>query len=114
MGRKRKDDYVNQLRSFFPKEGDRKKGLINQLLISAMIEARSCERFRVLSDNISDQELSKFYHDLMASEANHYTMFLKFSRQYGDREEVDRKWNALLDFEGELIQTYGKKGEIHG
>ena len=90
LGRERKDAYVNQLNQFFPKGGNREIRLIHRLLICALIEARSCERFRVLSENLEDKELSEFYHALMISEANHYTMFLKLARQYGERTAVDR------------------------
>ena len=114
LGRERKDVYVNQLNQFFPKGGDREIRLIHRLLICALIEARSCERFRVLSENLEDQELSEFYHTLMISEANHYTMFLKLARQYGERAAVDRLWNSLLEYEAEVISTLGKKGLIHG
>ena len=114
LGRERKDAYVNQLNQFFPKGGDREIRLIHRLLICALIEARSCERFRVLSENLEDKELSEFYHTLMISEANHYTMFLKLARQYGDRTAVDRLWNSLLEYEAEVISTLGKEGLIHG
>ena len=114
LGRERKDAYVNQLNQFFPKGGDREIRLIHRLLICAIIEARSCERFRVLSENLEDKELSEFYHALMISEANHYTMFLKLARQYGERTAVDRLWNSLLEYEAEVISTLGKEGLIHG
>ena len=114
LGRERKDTYVNQLNQFFPKGGDREIRLIHRLLICALIEARSCERFRVLSENLEDKELSEFYHTLMISEANHYTMFLKLARQYGERTAVDRLWNSLLEYEAEVISTLGKEGLIHG
>ena len=114
LGRERKDGYVNKLMTFFAKGGSRNTNLVHRLLYAALIEARSCERFRVLSENIQDQELAKFYHELMISEANHYTMFLKFARQYGDREEVDQKWEALLEFEAEVIGKLGKTERIHG
>ena len=114
LGRERKDAYVNKLNQFFPKGGDREIRLIHRLLICALIEARSCERFRVLSENLEDKELSEFYHTLMISEANHYTMFLKLARQYGERTAVDRLWNSLLEYEAEVISTLGKEGLIHG
>ena len=114
LGRERKDAYVNQLNQFFPKGGDREIRLIHRLLICALIEARSCERFRVLSENLEDKELSEFYHTLMISEANHYTMFLKLARQYGERTAVDRLWNSLLEYEAKVISTLGKEGLIHG
>ncbi|OGS69701.1 MAG: tRNA 2-methylthio-N6-isopentenyl adenosine(37) hydroxylase MiaE [Flavobacteria bacterium RIFCSPLOWO2_12_FULL_35_11] len=114
LGHDRKDVYVNNLLKFFPKGGSRSTQLVHRLLYAALIEARSCERFRLLSENIKDQELAKFYRDLMASEANHYTLFLGFARKYGDREEVDKKWNDLLDFEAELMKDLGTQKTIHG
>ncbi len=114
LGRERKDEYVHRINQFFQKTGDRKERLIQRLLIAALIEARSCERFKVLSENIEDQELSEFYRGLMVSEANHYTMFLKFARDFGQREEVDTKWQALLDFEAEVMKDFGNKELIHG
>ena len=81
LGRDRKDEYVNQLIRFFPKGGSRTTQLVHRLLIAGLIEARSCERFRLLSEQLKDKELAEFYHKLMVSEANHYTMFLKFARK---------------------------------
>ncbi|MUP45499.1 tRNA-(ms[2]io[6]A)-hydroxylase [Gramella sp. BOM4] len=114
MGRERKDEYVLRLLKFFPKGGSRDTQLVHRLLIAGLIEARSCERFRLLSEELEDQELAKFYRDLMVSEANHYTMFLKFARKYGDREEVDQKWQALLDYEAEIMKDFNKSESIHG
>lgn len=114
LGRERKDHYVIELKKFFPKGGSRETHLAHKLLYAALIEARSCERFRLLSEEINDKDLSKFYRDLMVSEANHYTMFLKFARKYGNREEVDQKWNALLKYEAELMSTLGTKETMHG
>jgi len=114
LGRDRKDDYVIQLVTFFPKGGSRTTQLVHRLLYAALIEARSCERFKLLSEELEDQELAKFYKDLMVSEANHYTMFLGFARQYGDREEVDQKWQDLLIYEAEIMKSLSKKESIHG
>lgn len=114
LGQDRKDEYVNSLLKFFPKGGSRTTQLVHRLLYAALIEARSCERFRLLSENIEDKELAKFYRDLMASEANHYTLFLNFARNFGDRKEVDKKWNELLEFEAELMKNLGTKETIHG
>lgn len=85
LGRERKDEYVNQLMTFFPKGGSRTDFLVHKLLYAALIEARSCERFRLLSEHLEDKELAEFYRKLMVSEANHYTMFLGFARQFGNR-----------------------------
>ncbi|WMI67490.1 tRNA-(ms[2]io[6]A)-hydroxylase [Mangrovimonas sp. YM274] len=114
LGRDRKDDYVIALMKFFPKGGSRTTQLVNRLLYAALIEARSCERFRLLSEELEDKELAEFYRKLMVSEANHYTMFLGFARQYGDRTEVDKKWQDLLDFEAQIMKDLGKKETIHG
>lgn len=114
LGRERKDDYVGQLMKFLKKDGSKNQAFIDRLLFAAMIEARSCERFRVLSQNIKDKDLAKFYHDLMVSEANHYTTFLNFARKYATDINVDKRWKEWLDFEGQLIQSYGTKEYIHG
>lgn len=114
FGREVKDDYVNQLIKFSKKGGTRNDALIERLLFAAMIEARSCERFKVLSENIKDQKLAKFYHELMISEANHYSAFLKFARKYSEKVDVDKRWQEWLEFEGELISNFGKKETIHG
>ncbi|MCX7547995.1 tRNA-(ms[2]io[6]A)-hydroxylase [Xanthomarina sp. F1114] len=114
LGRDRKDEYVVKLITFFPKGGSRTTQLVHRLLYAALIEARSCERFRLLSEELEDKELAEFYRNLMVSEANHYTMFLGFARQYGDREEVDKKWQELLEFEADIMKDLGKKETIHG
>lgn len=114
LGRDRKDDYVIALIKFFPKGGSRTTQLVHRLLYAALIEARSCERFRLLSEELEDKKLAKFYRKLMISEAGHYTMFLNFARKYGDRKEVDEKWEALLDFEAEIMKNLGNKETIHG
>ena len=114
LGRERKDSYVNELYKFMNKGGSRQQSLVDRLLFSAMIEARSCERFKVLSENIKDESLAKFYKELMISEAGHYTLFLKFARKYGEGIDVEKRWQELIDFEGEVIQRYGKSETIHG
>ena len=114
LGRERKDNYVNDLVKFAKKDGSRNDALVERLLFAAMIEARSCERFRTLSQNIKDEELAKFYYDLMVSEANHYTTFLNFARKLSTDVDVDKRWKEWLDFEGKLIQSYGNKEAIHG
>lgn len=114
LGRDRKDEYVLQIVKFFPKGGSRTTQLVHRLLYAALIEARSCERFRLLSEELEDKELAEFYRKLMVSEANHYTMFLSFARKYGDRQEVDKKWNELLAFEAEVMKNLGTGETIHG
>ncbi len=114
LGRERKDHYVNQLFQFIINGGSRKQAMVDRLLFSAMIEARSCERFKLLSERISDPELSKFYKELMISEAGHYTTFLGFARKYADGIDVEKRWKELIEFEGEIIKGYGKSETIHG
>lgn len=114
LGRERKDAYVNQLRTYFPKGGSRNTHLVQKLLYAALIEARSCERFRLLSEELKDKKLAEFYRKLMISEANHYTMFLGFARRYGNREEVDKMWQGLLQFEAEIMKGLGKEETVHG
>ncbi|WP_298342490.1 tRNA-(ms[2]io[6]A)-hydroxylase [uncultured Algibacter sp.] len=114
LGRDRRDDYVIELLKFFPKGGSRTTQLVHRLLYAALIEARSCERFRLLSEELEDKELAEFYRNLMVSEANHYTMFLGFARQYGEKKEVDTKWQQLLEYEGEIMSNLGTSETIHG
>ena len=115
LGRERKDEYVKDLQQFFPKGGSRMDQLVHQLLYAALIEARSCERFKLLSESIADKALQKFYRKLMISEAHHYTLFLKLARQYGkDEKTVNQKWEALLEFEAQLMSQLGKKESMHG
>ncbi|MDV7139290.1 tRNA-(ms[2]io[6]A)-hydroxylase [Maribacter sp. TH_r10] len=114
LGRDRKDLYVVELMKFFPKGGSRTNQLVHRLLYAALIEARSCERFRLLSEELQDKELAEFYHKLMVSEAGHYTMFLKFARKYGNLEEVNQKWQDLLDYEAKIMKNLGKNETVHG
>ncbi|MFZ0490522.1 MAG: tRNA-(ms[2]io[6]A)-hydroxylase [Salegentibacter sp.] len=115
LGWDRKDEYVLKLREFFPKGGSRATQLVHRLLIAGLIEARSCERFRMLSEKLQDKELAEFYRNLMVSEANHYTMFLKFARKFGeDRQVVEQKWQDLLTFEAEVMKDLGRQESIHG
>ena len=114
LGQATKNDYALKLQKFFSKTGNRKEALVHRLLVAALIEARSCERFKVFATNMKDQELSKFYTDLMISEANHYTLFLGYARKYMDREIVDRKWNELLSFEAEIMKRRGNTAKVHG
>jgi tRNA-(ms[2]io[6]A)-hydroxylase len=114
LGPERKDDYVNKLYKFRKKGGSPEESLIDRLLFAAMVEARSCERFKVLSENIQDEFLAKFYHELMVSEANHYTVFINFARQYAHNVDVNKRWKEWLDYEGEIIKSYGKSETVHG
>lgn len=114
LGRDRKDEYVIKLITFFPKGGSRTTQLVHRLLYAALIEARSCERFKLLSEELADKELAHFYKKLMVSEANHYTLFLNFARHYGNRTEVDTKWQELLTYEAEIMAELSKSQTIHG
>ena len=114
LGRDRKDAYVLKLLQFFPKGGSRTTQLVHRLLLAALIEARSCERFRLLSEHLEDKKLANFYRKLMISEANHYTSFLGFARQYGNKEEVNQKWDNLLEFEADIMKSLNISESIHG
>jgi len=114
LGRERRDDYANDLAAFIRKGHQKHIVLIDRLLFSAMIEARSCERFKLLSENISDLSLRDFYHELMISEAGHYTLFLSFARKYANGEDVEKRWQEFLDYEAGIISKYGKKETMHG
>jgi tRNA-(ms[2]io[6]A)-hydroxylase len=116
LGRERKDDYVNELYLYMKRSGNgsRVSRLVERLLFSAMIEARSCERFKVLSENIQDEELSIFYRDLMESEAGHYTTFITYARKYGAGIDVEKRWREWIEFEASIIENYGKSETIHG
>ena len=114
LGREHKDNYVNELLKFLKKGGSRQEQLVDRLLFAAMIEARSCERFKVLSENINDKQLSAFYYELMVSEAAHYTTFIKFAKKYAEGIDVEKRWQQFLDYEASVIQNYGRTGAIHG
>lgn len=116
LGRERKDEYVGELAQYMKRSntGSRVSGLVERLLFSAMIEARSCERFKVLSENIKDPELALFYRELMESEAAHYTTFITYARKYGTGIDVEKRWREWLDFEASVIAKYGKSHTIHG
>ena len=114
LGHERKDHYVNLLYGFMRKGGTPAENLVDRLLFAAMVEARSCERFKVLSENIDDPELASFYHELMVSEANHYTLFIGFARKYAEGLDVDARWQEWLEYEGEIIRGFGKSETVHG
>lgn len=115
LGFERKDEYVNELYKFMRKGHKKEIVLIDRLLFAAMIEARSCERFKILSQHVADEELRKFYHELMVSEANHYTTFLAFARKYGQGvEDVNARWQQWLEYEAKVVKNYGKQETIHG
>lgn len=116
LARERKDEYVGELAQYMKKSntGSRVSGFVERLLFSAMIEARSCERFKVLSENMQDEELASFYRDLMESEAAHYTTFITYARKYGQGIDVEKRWREWIEFEASVIARYGKNQTIHG
>lgn len=111
LGKQRKDEYVIQLKAFVKKGGSRIQQLTEQLLMNALIEARSCERFKLLSKHIQDEELKAFYYELMVSEAGHYVNFLELARHYGDLEKVNARWKEWLNYEAEIIQKLEIRGD---
>ena len=115
LGFERKDNYVNELYRFMRKGHRKEIVLIDRLLFAAMIEARSCERFKILSEKLQDPDLKKFYHELMISEAGHYTTFIGFARKYGEGvEDVNARWQQWLEYEAGVIKNYGRSETIHG
>ncbi|MEY4330276.1 MAG: hypothetical protein RL609_1024 [Bacteroidota bacterium] len=114
LGRERKDEYVHDLSSFIKQGGSKEHYFVDRMLFAAMIEARSCERFKLLSEEIADEGLRKFYFDLMASEAEHYATFIGFARKYNHGIDVDQRWKECLEFEASLMAKYGKKESVHG
>lgn len=117
LGFERKDPYVNDLALYLKKtktQSSKKGFFVNQMLFAAMIEARSCERFKILSEEINDEDLRTFYRSLMESEAKHYTTFLGFARKYGEGIDIDKCWQQFLEFESSLMEKYGKNETMHG
>ena len=117
LGFERKDPYVKDLSNFLKKDkinSSREGHFVNQMLFAAMIEARSCERFKILSEELSDKDLRDFYRMLMESEARHYVTFLNFAKKYGGNINVNDRWEKFLKFEADLMKTYGKSETIHG
>jgi tRNA 2-(methylsulfanyl)-N6-isopentenyladenosine37 hydroxylase len=114
LGRQRKDEYVNKLMEFQKKGGSEEETLLDRLLIFALIEARSCERFKRLSEGLNDEYLSSFYRRFMESEAGHYTLFIELAETYVDKEKVRTRWKQWLAYEKEVIQQLEVRGDrIH-
>lgn len=111
MGPQRKDEYVLQLQALQLKGGSREQQLIERLLVCALIEARSCERFRLLTLYCSDADLREFYHEFMVSEAGHYRMFLDLAHEYGDAEYVKNRWKYYLDSEAKILANLEMRGD---
>ena len=114
LGWQRRDEYVNALLQFERKGASREQRLVERLLACALIEARSCERFRLLSLHISDEKLREFYHGFMISEAGHYRLFIDLANQYGDPATVKQRWQEYLNFEADMIAGLALRGDrIH-
>jgi tRNA-(ms[2]io[6]A)-hydroxylase len=114
LGKQRKDIYVNKLMEFQKKGGHPDDRLLDRLLTMALIEARSCERFKRLSEGLNDAYLSKFYRRFMESEAGHYTLFIDLAETYIDKDKVRLRWNQWLEFEAELMKEMEVRGDrIH-
>ncbi|MGB4846784.1 MAG: tRNA-(ms[2]io[6]A)-hydroxylase [Saprospiraceae bacterium] len=111
LGRQRKDEYVNLLKQFEAKGGSREDHLVEKLLVFALIEARSCERFRLLSLHLSDDKLKEFYHGFMISEAGHYRLFIDLANRYGDQSKVKERWQEYLDYEAGIMQSLALRGD---
>lgn len=111
LGYQRKDEYVGTLNTFLKKTGTVQEKMADKLLMSALIEARSCERFRLLSEGIADKQLREFYHKLMVSEAGHYRMFLDLAMEYWDKDSVKVRWQQWLDYEKEVMQQIELRGD---
>lgn len=111
LGRQRKDEYVEALNKVLKSGGSREQQLVEKLLMNALIEARSAERFKMLWKNINDPELSKFYYELMVSEAGHYKNFLQLAKEYMPAEAVDKRWRELLEEEAEIMANLKVRGD---
>lgn len=111
LGFQRKDEYVNTLLKFQQKGGGREKSLMERLLTFALIEARSCERFRLLSLHIAEEELKEFYHSFMVSEAGHYRLFIDLANEYGDEPVVKKRWQEYLEFEAGIMKDLALRGD---
>ncbi len=114
LGKQRKDEYVNKLMEFQKKGGSDEERFLDKLLIFALIEARSCERFKRLSEGLNDTYLSNFYRRFMESEAGHYTLFIELAETYVNKEGVKLRWKEWLNYEKELMQNLTVRGDrIH-
>lgn len=105
LGKPRKDEYVIRLQGVLKKGGSRDEQLVEKLLMNALIEARSCERFKTLHENIEDEELKKFYYELMVSEAGHYRNFLQLAKSYLPEEQVMLRWREFLQEEAKILEN---------
>lgn len=114
LGKQRKDEYVNKLMTFQKKDGSDEERFLDKLLIFALIEARSCERFKRLSEGLNDNYLSNFYRRFMESEAGHYTLFIELAETYTDKERVRKRWQQWLEYEAGVMKELAVRGDrIH-
>ena len=114
LGKQRKDEYVNALLDFQVKGGSYEDHFLDKLLTMALIEARSCERFKRLSEGLDDDYLRNFYRRFMESEAGHYTLFIELAETYIDKQKVRQRWNQWLEYEAGVIQQLAVRGDrIH-
>lgn len=111
LGEQRRDEYVRKIMTYQRGGGSAEDRLLEKLLTSALIEARSCERFRLLSLHLDEPELKTFYHNFMVSEAGHYRLFLDLAKHYFDDARVENRWKEYLEFEAEMIQTLEIRGD---
>jgi len=111
LGQQRKDEYVAALNKIEKKGGSRDEQLVEKLLLNALIEARSCERFRLLWKNIEDEELQKFYYELMVSEAGHYKNFISLAKEYMPDDHVQKRWKDILKSEAEILKGLEVRGD---
>jgi tRNA-(ms[2]io[6]A)-hydroxylase len=111
LGKQRKDEYVNKLLQFETKGGKDEDRLLDKLLICALIEARSCERFKRLSEGLNDDYLRNFYRRFMESEAGHYVTFIELAETYINKEKVRKRWNEWLSFEADVIKNLAPRGD---
>lgn len=111
LGKQRKDEYVLQLQDFTIKGGSVEEKFVDRMLMAALIEARSCERFRLLSEEITDESLREFYRKLMIAEANHYTMFIEIATYYAGKEKVKKRWDEWINFEATVMKSLELRGD---
>ncbi len=111
LGKMRKDEYVIRLQGILKKGGSREAQLVEKLLMNALIEARSCERFKLLHEEIEDEELKKFYYELMISEAGHYKNFIALAKEYMPEEYVQNRWKEFLIEEAKIIESLEVRGD---
>lgn len=111
LGFQRRDEYVYELNKFFTKGNSKEVRFLDNLLMAALIEARSCERFRLLSLDINDEDLKKFYHKLMVAEATHYRLFLDIAEHYFEKEKVKKRWSEWLDYETKVLHSLELRGD---